>query len=234
MEYILENPRSELELNINSNLCVPDKLVDKFISLLKQIQEQNAVKTLKIYTSCEAHSDKAEYIRHGLNYDQWLSNCHRLMKEVPKCKLTVMSTYNALSVTSFKRFLEDMLKFRLQYTNEQDRHPIGIDIPYLRWPTHQSIDILPDHYEIMITDQIKFMTDNQQQTHVPELCGRGFYDYEINRMARILTVFKDRKINTQDQRDFIKFVDEHDSRRGTDFLKTFPEMSDVYNNYRTI
>jgi hypothetical protein len=53
-------------------------------------------------------------------------------------------------------------------------------------------------------------------------------------MARILSVFNDRKSNKQDQQDFIKFVDEHDSRRGTDFLKTFPEMQDVYTNFRTI
>jgi hypothetical protein len=26
--------------------------------------------------------------------------------------------------------------------------------------------------------------------------------------------------------DFYRFFNEHDSRRGTDFLKTFPEMSD--------
>ena len=234
MEYILENPRSDLELNINSNLCVPDKLMDKFINLLIQIQDQNSVGVLKIYTSCEAYGEKAEYIRHGLDYNQWMSNCHRIMKEVTKCKLTVMSTYNALSVTSFKQFLEDMLKFRLEYTNEQERHPIGIDIPYLRWPPHQSIDILPDEYGDMISEQLKFMTDNQQQTHVPELCGRGFYDYEINRMARILSVFNDRKSIKQDQQDFIKFIDEHDNRRGTDFLKTFPEMQDVYTNFRTI
>jgi hypothetical protein len=140
-----------------------------------------------------------------------------------------MSTYNALSVTSFKDFLKDMLDFRLRYTNEVDRHPIGIDIPYLRWPTHQTIEILPDEYRSMIVDQIDFMKDNLQQTYVPELCGRGFYDYEINRMSRILTVFDNRTTNPADQKDFAVFVNEHDRRRGTDFLKIFPEMANFYN-----
>jgi hypothetical protein len=199
------------------------------MNVLKQIQLAGAVKEVKIYTSCEAKGSRAEYIRHGLDYNQWLDNCNRLMQNVPHCKITVMSTYNALSVTSFKDFLKDMLAFRLQYTNEVDRHPIGIDIPYLRWPTHQTIEILPIEYRPMIEEQIKFMQDNLQQTYVPELCGRGFYDYEVNRMSRILTVFDKKTTSNIDQKDFAIFVDEHDRRRSTDFLKTFPEMADFYN-----
>jgi organic radical activating enzyme len=229
LELILENKMPSLELNINSNLCVPTTLLDKFIDLCKQLQDSNSVKSIKVYTSCEAYGNKAEYIRHGLNYTEWLANCHRVMKEIPNCKLTVMSTYNALSVTSFKDFLKDMLAFRLEYTNEKERHPVGIDIPYLRWPEHQSIDMLPDSYQKYIENQLEFMRENLQKTHVPELCGRGFYDYEVNRMSRILSVFKNRKINQQDRTDFISFIDEHDRRRGTSFVNTFPEMMDFYN-----
>ena len=229
LDFILENPRPELELNINSNLCVPEKVFLEFIDILKRIQDSRSVKSIKIYTSCEAKGEKAEYIRHGLNYNQWFDNCHRLMRSVPRCRISTMSTYNALSVTSFKGFLEDMLAFRLEYSNIEDRHPSGVDIPYLRYPTHQSIEILPDEYQSFIEDQVTFMTNNQQITHIPEKCGRGYYDYEINRMCRVLSVFNNRTINTVDQKDFIRFINEHDRRRGTDFLKIFPEMEDFYN-----
>ncbi len=229
LELILNNPMPDLELNINSNLGIPSHLLDKFISIAQKLQNSKAIKSLKIYTSAEAHGSKAEYIRFGLNYQEWLDNCHKLMKEIPQCKLTVMSTYNLLSVTSFKKFLEDMLEFRLQYTNIIDRHPVGIDIPYLRWPEHQSIEILTDDYLPYIEEQVKFMEDNQQQTYIPELCGRGFYDYEINRIKRVLAVFKNRKISKQNRKDFKTFVDEHDRRRGTNFLRTFPEMQEFYN-----
>ena len=32
--------------------------------------------------------------------------------------------------------------------------------------------------------------------------------------------------------DFVKFVDEHDKRRGTNFLETFPELTNFYNKYK--
>jgi hypothetical protein len=45
----------------------------------------------------------------------------------------------------------------------------------------------------------------------------------------VLSVFNNRTINTVDQKDFIRFINEHDRRRGTNFLKIFPEMEDFYN-----
>jgi len=36
----------------------------------------------------------------------------------------------------------------------------------------------------------------------------------------------------QAKKDFVKFVDEHDRRRGTDFLKTFPEMTVFYHEVK--
>lgn len=232
LEYVLENPRPDLELNINSNLCVPEQLLNRFIELVTRIQETRSIKCFKLYTSCEAKGNKAEYIRHGLDYNKWIDNCHRVLREIPNAKLTVMSTYNALSVTSFKEFLKDMLDIRNEYSNENDRHPVSVDIPYLRWPAHQAINILTPNYLSLIGDQVTYMYQNLQQTYWPPLCGKGFYDYEINRMERVYSVFKNHLSQNLDlsrhRKDFVIFVDEHDKRRGTNFLNVFPEMEEFY------
>ena len=34
---------------------------------------------------------------------------------------------------------------------------------------------------------------------------------------------------TTEHNDFVAFVDEHDKRRGTNFLETFPEFAEFYN-----
>jgi hypothetical protein len=33
----------------------------------------------------------------------------------------------------------------------------------------------------------------------------------------------------RDRKDFFRFFTEHDRRRGTDFLKTFPELEEFWN-----
>jgi hypothetical protein len=234
LDYIIENPKPDLELNINSNLCVPDDLLDKFIEKVKRIQGEGMVKEFVMYTSAEAHGKRAEYIRHGLDYNKWYDNCNRILNEIPNSKLTVMATYNALSVTSFTPFLEDILKLRNTYnTGPERRNPVGIDIPYLRYPQHQTIFILTQNYLKDIEEQVTHMYRNKEHAYWPPICGYGFYEKEINSMERLYYIAKEGNPNKQElvqhRKDFAIFVDEHDRRRGTNFLKTFPEMEEFYN-----
>ena len=58
----------------------------------------------------------------------------------------------------------------------------------------------------------------------------GFKDYEVQRLRRDIAWMKEGQnlpveYRQQQQADFYRFFSEHDRRRGTDFLKTFPEMS---------
>jgi organic radical activating enzyme len=232
LDYIIENPNPNLELNINSNLCVPDTLINQLIEKVNRITSEGYVKEFKLYTSCEAVGNRAEYIRHGLNYSQWYDNCYRVLDEIYNSKLTNMATYNALSVTSYKEFINDFLKLRHEFnTGPERRNPVSMDVAYLRWPWHQTIFILDESYESKIEEQVTFMYKNKEHAYWPPLCGNGFYEHEINRMQRIYNVFKENKDPKQEEnrKDFVKFVDEHDSRRGTSFLNTFPEMEEFYN-----
>jgi hypothetical protein len=233
LDYIIEHPNPELELNINSNLCVPDELLNKFIEKVKRIQGEGLVKEFVVYTSAEAHGKRAEYIRDGLDYNKWYDNCNRILSEIPNSRLSLMATYNALSVSSFIPMLDDMLKLRSTYnTGPERRNPIGVDVSYLRWPWHQTVFILTPDYFKQLEEQVSYMYRNKEHAYWAPLCGYGFYEHEINKMQRLYYVAKDEPRNLQDtqrnRKDFASFVDEHDKRRGTDFLGTFPEMEEFY------
>ena len=237
LDYVIENPNPNIKININSNLCVPNEILDKFIEKAKRIQGEELIAQFQVYTSNEAKGDRAEYIRNGLDYNQWLDNCRRILAEIPNSKLTNMATYNALSVTSFSDFMEDWLELRREFMNgPKRRNPVSLDVAYLRWPWHQSIHILPKTFLSIIEDQVTFMHRNKEVGTWPPLCGNGFYDHEINRMSRVYYVAKkgaDEGFNVkQSQKDFVAFVDEHDKRRGTNFLNTFPEMEDFYQGIK--
>lgn len=233
LDYIIEHPNPELELNINSNLCVPDELLNKFIEKVKRIQGEGLVKEFVVYTSAEAHGKRAEYIRDGLDYNKWYDNCNRILNEIPNSRLSLMATYNALSVSSFIPMLDDMLKLRNTYnTGPERRNPIGIDVSYLRWPWHQTVFILTPDYFTQLEEQVTYMYKNKEHAYWAPLCGYGFYEHEINKMQRLYYVAKDEPRNPQEtlrnRKDFALFVDEHDKRRGTNFLATFPEMEEFY------
>lgn len=219
LDYIIENPNPQLEFAINSNCVLPDKLFDKFLEKIKIIQDNNCVKKFTLFTSAEAYGKKAEYIRHGMDYEVWLDSCDKFLTQIPTAHFSIMSTYNALSVTSYIEFLKDVLIMKLKHHRE-DRSII-LDIPYLDNPNWMSIRILPIEYRKDVLKQVDFMKSNHCN-------GKGFTESEIQMLERLQYLMDDEK-DINNLKDFVAFFDEHDRRRNTDFLATFPELTELYN-----
>ncbi len=224
LDYIIENPNPNLELAINSNCVLPDKLFDKFLDKIKTIQDNKMVKKFTLFTSAEAYGKKAEYIRNGMDYDVWLDNCNKFLAQVPTANFSIMSTYNALSITSYMEFLKDVLILKLKHHN--GNRSISLDIPYLDNPKWMSVRILPTDYIPMLLKQVQFMKDNHCD-------GKGFQDWEINKLERIQYLIKEEK-DPNHLKDFGLFFDEHDKRRQTSFLDTFPEMAALYKECKDL
>jgi hypothetical protein len=87
-----------------------------------------------------------------------------------------------------------------------------------------NVGILPKSFMPLLQKQIKFMKDNKISNDI----RIGFTEYEIGKLERIQYLFQDDP-ELVNQKDFVLFFDEHDRRRNTDFLATFPEMKDFYH-----
>jgi uridine kinase len=85
----------------------------------------------------------------------------------------------------------------------------------------QNVKILTEDFITQITNQISYMT------HL------NFKNNEIDKLKRTATIMIEgiklpSEQNAINRKDFAIFVDEHDRRRGTNFLEVFPEMKDFY------
>jgi len=112
LNYILLNPQHDLELAINTNLCVTDDITNKLIEYVMRLS--HVVKKIDIYTSLESTNEQAEYARDGLNYDKWLKNINRILKETT-ATVAIMTTVNILSLPSFADFVNVMMQLRKDY-----------------------------------------------------------------------------------------------------------------------
>lgn len=235
LDFLIDNPQPHMEFNINSNLGGPKELIDKFIEKVAIIQDKKAVKEFKLFTSNEAHGKRAEYIRFGLNYDYWLNNVDRILSEVPDSRVTMMSTYNLLSVTSYLDFLKDMLELKLRYAHQTERQiPLAVDVPYLRHPEFLAAWVLTENFLSHIEECVTFMYQNQQFGRWYPLATKGFYEHEIHRMERLFYLVQqnmgvNKPTNIEQRRNFASFIDEYDKRRGTNFVGTFPELEKFYS-----
>ena len=155
LEYIRDNPsiNPNLSLSINTNLGVPDKLVDRFIEIAKDLCENNKVRELIVFTSVEATGAQAEYSRFGLKYEKFWTNIDKILTELPKVTINIMATYNALSVFSYSDLIDRVFEYKKKHANGERYwvSALQLDTAYLRWPTHLSVKILtPEQKELIL------------------------------------------------------------------------------------
>jgi organic radical activating enzyme len=220
-DYVLALPNPDLHLNVTSNFSVDDALFEKYIRYVKQLcntQIEHFMQYVSIDSGIPKH---AEYIRHGMDYDRVMAYSHHFLSEIPyRNSLTFIITMNNLSVLGVQRQLEHILEMRQAYSTTYQR--VWFDTPLLRQPAWQSLQILPPAYADVLEHVADWM---ELHLETPERPFKGFKDYEVQRMRRDIAWMKEGTDNVEQKRaDFYRFFNEHDRRRGTNFLATFPEM----------
>jgi organic radical activating enzyme len=210
-----------------------------------------AVKNFALFVSLDSVGTQAEYIRSGLDYKTLQHNVRQMLDETCNTTLTFINTFNALSVPRFKEFLQYVLDLRTAYSRQAQgikyipihdpyhKHPdheihprqrIWFDVPLLRNPAWQNIHILPAEFEKYLEDAIQFMESNPEMGNFD-----GFYDFEIEKVKRNLKIMRERNPNqTINRKNFINYFKEYDLRKNTDLVKTFPELENVYNDWKQI
>ena len=110
---------------------------------------------------------------------------------------------------------------------------VFLDSSYLRFPSHQTVQVLPDKWTKNIFEQAQLA----DYLSIPSFEHKyvGYSDIEVQKIKRIwdwrMATWEQKEEQVRQQRyNFGKFFQEHDKRRGTDFCKTFPELADFYND----
>ncbi len=142
-----------------------------------------------------------------------------------------MATFNALSVFTYGELIDKVFEMKKKHQNNQRYwvSAIQLDTAYLRWPSHLSVQILDNEHKQLILKSAEKALYYGIKTYKHD--NYGFSNVEIQKIKRIydyavgVSVLFDVKKN---RKDFIKFVDEYDQRRGTNFVETFPQLKEFY------
>ena len=222
VEVMKKNPSPNLDMAVNSNLGVDDKLIDRLIKSTHEID----VKNFYLYTSNEAFGDQADYIRDGLKYDIWRKNVVRVIEEAKCTQLIVMMTINSLCLFSITEFLDDMISLKRKY----GQYKLVVDLNILRWPAFMSPVSLPNELKELVYNRLNDWFQNEENRSL-------LYEGEIAQIQRVLDyieVVDKGHVATENEmdkhfHDFKSFYEQYDKRRGKDFRKTFPEIADWYD-----
>ena len=246
LDYVIENGRPDLEMAVTTNASVPDKLWNKFVDKVSFISEYNKLKRFRAFVSVDGWGDQAEYMRHGLDFDKMWNNVNNYLTRVDEGLVTFIVTFNMLSLPSIKKLLEGILELQRIHNVTKSRrdddgnivvyghHKVFIDTPMLRYPEWQSLQLAPKEHWHYADEALEFMKANQDKHR--ESRWVGFKPHQIERFDRSIEFMKqgfdsDEK-RQEAEENFIRFFDDHDRRRNTSILETFPEFSTQYHEWK--
>jgi hypothetical protein len=223
-DYVKEHPKEDLHLSITSNCCPPGDQWAKFMTSLKEITDVDAIDHFMLYCSLDSWGNQAEYIRNGMDFNLLYNNVCDYLQNSDKHSLTFIITFTALSYTGFYSYIENILKLRKQYN--KGRQLVWFDVPQLLDPDFLNPKLLPE----MVSElerTIEFMKYNPE-TRWNEF--KGFSDFEISKVQRLIDWIKsDTGFNRElAMENFYLFFSQHDARRDTNFLNTFPELENFW------
>ena len=221
-DYVLALPKPDLHLNVTSNFSVEEKLWQKYLDYTKRLCSTNIEHFMQYVSIDSGFLTHAEYIRDGLDASRCLSRCYQWLEEIPgRNSLTFIVTMNNLSVLGLQKLLEFILELRRAHSHTYQR--VWFDTPVLRQPAWQSLQILPESYAAVLERTADWMELNMVTEDNP---FHGFKDFEVQRLRRDIAWMREgqKQDHSSTKADFYRFFSEHDRRRGTEFLKTFPQM----------
>tara|TARA_B100000900_G_C20578272_1_gene716288 strand:+ start:528 stop:2198 length:1671 start_codon:yes stop_codon:yes gene_type:complete len=236
-DWFKENAEShpnakKMRYAINSNLGAKDTLITKLAEATQHVER------FHLYTSGEAFGAQGEYIRDGLDFNQFRQNCVRLLRDGKIEGFHMMMTINALCLDSMVDFLDWVLELKREFGHNKPSFSVNI----LRFPSFQSALTLPDDLRTKYHDQLLAWHRKVQASNELDGTGRALVqDWEADQLSRLieyLDVVKTPHRNTADrdklEHDFKVFHEQYDKRRGKDFRKTFPNLVEWYDSLEVI
>jgi organic radical activating enzyme len=223
MDWWQQNNSSEVELAINTNLCAKDELIEKLISTSQNI------KVLHLYTSCEGVGEKAEYVRDGLSWKQWIKNLENFMAIGKYKSVNCMMTINALTIFSMTDFIDEIIKLKLKYNIEKPVCSLNI----LRFPSFMSVTTLPKE----MREERAFAIENWLNTL--SVSDKYFIEWERDGIKRLISYLRnvdeghsESSSNLVRRKDFKSFYKQYDKRRNKNLLTVFPEIKEWWESIK--
>lgn len=200
LDFFEKTPCPDLEFNVISNLMIAPEKFQAVIAKIKKLVGSKKIKRFDLTASIDSFGAEQEYVRHGLNLQQWKINFDYVVQE-NWITLNINQTLTGLILKQVPELLK-YIKHHRQY------RPIG---HYFSLPVYTHNFLQPGIFGPGFFDKdfekiLELMPADHQ------------YDYMQGIQLKLKTAVRD---NTAIQQ-LIVFLDEIDRRRNLNWKQVFP------------
>jgi MoaA/NifB/PqqE/SkfB family radical SAM enzyme len=219
-DHLKNNPNPNLTLAINSNLGVPQDIMDRAFKEVEGLVLNGSIKRFELYTSVDTYGAQAEFIRAGLNYEEFEKNMINLCQNEAVSVVVIMCTFSILSIPQFDKLVKRVYELKQIYPK------LVLDISYLKEPQYLRANIANTSLIDKLNKDLELMKSLRWNGDTI-----GFNDYEVNKLQRIVNWVNGGEtapLTYEYRSDFYYFVVEYSKRKGKDFHHIFPEMASFF------
>ena len=211
------NSPRRIELQIVTNLSVPEKSLNRFLDLSKEL-----IKTfnINISASIDNTGSRAEYIRTGLDWKLFEINVHKVLSSSSISWLSFHTTLSIFNTTS----MIDVIKLSKELFDQYGKSVPLMD-NMVTVPFHLSPLILTADFSQYLQECSDYVS---REIHSRKPDFQAFIDFTKSTAQAIRSEKSGESVH-QARRRFVEWVSFYDKLRKTSFLDTFPEYKNFYD-----
>ncbi len=208
LEHWWDYPNPMVEINVVTNLTIPEKRFKKYIDYIKTLVDNKKIKRFDITASIDCWGPPQEYTRMGIDLDLFERNMNYLLEQDESwLRINVNQTISALGIKTMPDLINKINDWKSQRTEFGHYFQKLVD-PALMAPTIFPSDFFDEDFD-------KVMSLMQNETWDEK------HAYKM--MEGILAQIKDESImDMKAIGDLIYYLEEIDERRGTNWEPIFP------------
>jgi hypothetical protein len=214
LDFWESHPNPDLTFNIITNLKVPPKKFRDYIDRFGRMVESGALKRLQITGSIDAWGPQEEYVRWGLNLEEWQENWEYLLDK-PWVVMCINSAISALTIKT----LPDLVERINGWNARRDPwNPISFSFMSVMTPPEMVPDIFgagvftQDFERVLAAMPTDKASDISAREHMTGIIR------QIEAGPRKANAIKDLKV----------YLTEIDRRRGTRWQDLFPWLDQAW------
>jgi organic radical activating enzyme len=213
LNFFDEYPCPDIEFNVISNIMITNPRLKKHIDRVKLLVDQKKIKRFDLTVSIDCFGPEQEYVRYGLDLQQWRENFEYLVSQ-PWIYLNINHTITALTIKTMPELIDYMNSFK-------DQREIGHHFSTVVM-THECLHPGVFGSEFFSQDFDKILNCMRQETWQEKKA----YDYMMGIRSQIESC--------QRQPDKIRqlgvLLDEIDRRRNLNWKNVFPWLQQEIKN----
>lgn len=162
----------------------------------------------EITMSHDCHGEKGEYIRYGLKQNKWLNTFNRLKEKGVKINIqSCYSIFNALSLVELNHWYNENVP----------------DVDRMIYPWQDPFPFTAKF--LQIDEELLYLANKELEF----LSRWNVKNWDINELKSYLNSSIEKDFS-RGKKLFQRSIKQFDLLRKTDFLKTFPELTKIYEN----